>query len=176
METDAASEVKRECPSIMFLAQSWNRSIKAICGVERPLIAREFGQLKMLRHRLGEVTVEVISWTLDHWHSFSLLTRDEAGLPCAPPTPHIGFLLAHHDVARQMWVQSIAEEEALKRQKELQAQPITPPEGYYFWHGNLVPIPESPEAKAARQAEQLAMYSAFLAELEEQRTKADQDG
>ena len=167
MESSALSEMKSECPSVIVLAQLWNRHIKTIYGDERPLMGKEFGQLKTLRSKLGALTGEVISWTLDNWHSFSLETRDEVGLPCAPPTPHIGFLLKHHEIARRMWVQSIADEKALKEREKLRAQPVTPPEGYYFWKGELVPIPESPEEREARLAKQYAMGQAFLAELEE---------
>lgn len=162
METMELLKPNAECPPVMVLARSWNMIIKAIYGFERQMGAKEFGQLKTLRSRLGKIASEVMGWTLNNWHGFSLQAREEAGLPCTPPTPHIGFLLAHHDTARRMWLQSVANENAIK-QKELSAQP-KPETVASLSHGAAWSIylkTETPKKRAQRLAIQ---YSYFMAE------------
>jgi hypothetical protein len=79
METDELTKQKPECPPVMVLAQTWMRSVKERFGAGKHLTAKEFGQLKMLRRFLGEVTSQVIDRTLADWSHFALKARDEAG-------------------------------------------------------------------------------------------------
>ena len=55
--------------------------------------------MKLLRNVLEDITGEVMLWALENWAQFSQKAKSAAGLPCAPPNPHIGFLLAHCQVA-----------------------------------------------------------------------------
>jgi hypothetical protein len=99
MDTDEMPK-KGKC-SVPCLAVLWQTSIARL-SVEtekKPLTPRQFGQLKLLRNGLGDITWAVIDWALNNWWWFSQAARACAGLPCAPATPHIGFLLAHYDVA-----------------------------------------------------------------------------
>jgi hypothetical protein len=86
--------------SVPFLAGVWQwRMARLREGIERPLAGKEFGQLKQLQKYLGDLTWDVIDWVLENWWAFSQQAKMDAGLPCAPAEPHIGFLLAHCDVA-----------------------------------------------------------------------------
>jgi hypothetical protein len=95
---DMSQEIKRSVP---FLAQVWQVNLGAMSGVveQKPLTPRQFGQLKLLRNILEDITLDVMLWVLENWTCFSQKAKSNAGLPCAPPHPHIGFLLAHCDVA-----------------------------------------------------------------------------
>jgi hypothetical protein len=66
---------------------------------QKPLTPKQFGQLKLLRNILEDITLDVMLWAFENWTLFSLEAKRCAGLPCAPANPHIGFLLAHCDVA-----------------------------------------------------------------------------
>ena len=88
--------------SVMALASLWKWYVKTIFKVDKSLTAKEFGQLKMLRRDLRDATPDVIERTLHNWLLFSSEARANAGLPCSPATPHIGFLLAHCDTAANL--------------------------------------------------------------------------
>jgi hypothetical protein len=82
------------------LARAWQTHVRTLYGpTEKPLTPREIGQLRLLRKSLGTLTGQVIYWALNNWSNFSKVARAHAGLLSAPTAPHIGFLLAHHDVA-----------------------------------------------------------------------------
>lgn len=66
---------------------------------QKALTQKERGQLKMLANVLGPLTNEVIGWAVANWWKFASKAQTEAGLPCFPGQPHIGFLLAHCAVA-----------------------------------------------------------------------------
>jgi hypothetical protein len=93
-----SQKIKRSVP---FLAQVWQVNMMAMSGVfqQKPLTPKQFGQLKLLRNALEDITLDVMLWALENWTVFSQKAKSNAGLPCAPPNPHIGFLLAHYDVA-----------------------------------------------------------------------------
>lgn len=89
-----------EGQSVPVLAALWQSRKKTLFGgVEKPLTPKEFGQLTMLRKHLGNVTSDVLDWALNNWAQFSYEARVQAGLSCAPDTPHIGFLLVYHPAA-----------------------------------------------------------------------------
>jgi hypothetical protein len=76
----------------MLERHSWQTCVK-------PLIAKERGQLKMLANGLGPRTREVMAFAIEHWNRFAMTAASYAGLATYPERPHIGFLLAHYDVA-----------------------------------------------------------------------------
>jgi hypothetical protein len=60
---------------------------------------KERGQLKSYITKAGEHAAAAMGWALDNWGSFSFEAKKRSGLLTAPDRPHIGFLLAHYDVA-----------------------------------------------------------------------------
>jgi len=162
MQSSPVSEERIECPSVIVLAQSWNRIIKSIYGDERPMMAKQFGQLKTLRSRLGALTNEVISWSLNNWQCFALQAKEEACLPCAPPTPHIGFLLAHHDTARRMCMQAISYEKQLAEQEQYVAEPTKDPE-HLMSHEAAWMIYLKSETASMRSKRKAVQHSYYLA-------------
>jgi hypothetical protein len=107
MATVEVPKQKSGGQSVPVLAALWQSRIKVSFGnVEKPLTRREFGQLKMLKERLGEATSKAIDWALSNWGKFAAKAAAEAGTGVWPATPHIGFLLTHHGVALEL--QSIA--------------------------------------------------------------------
>jgi len=100
MTTNEMTNEQSESQSVSVLAALWQSRKKTLFGgVEKPLTPKEFGQLKLLRKSLGDVTSRVIDWALNNWRLFSYEVRVQAGLSCAPATPHIGFLLVYHAAA-----------------------------------------------------------------------------
>ena len=99
MTTSEVAQQKSEGQSVPVLAALWKARVKMIFNAEKPLTHREFGQLKMLRDRLGDTATEVLDWALNNWSRFSIEATARTGLLSAPPVPHIGFLLAHYDVS-----------------------------------------------------------------------------
>lgn len=95
---DMSQKMNRSVP---FLAQMWQANMARMSGgvEQKPLTPRQFGQLKLLRNGLEDITWDVMQWVLENWTRFSQEAKRAAGLPCAPANPHIGFLLAHYDVA-----------------------------------------------------------------------------
>ena len=95
---DMSQKMNRSVP---FLAQMWQANMARMSGVveQKPLTPRQFGQLKLLRNGLEDITWDVMQWVLENWTRFSQEAKRCAGLPCAPSNPHIGFLLAHCNVA-----------------------------------------------------------------------------
>lgn len=92
---------------------------------QKTLTQKERGQLKMLANALGSRTHEVMDWAVANWTDFTWKAMDVAGLRASPCQPHIGFLLAHCDVAVNR-MQAIAEakkreDERLKGQLQAQA-------------------------------------------------------
>ena len=99
MKVCAVSEDDNFSPSVPAIGSFWACYLKASLGIVSELTPKQFGQLKRLRTLFGSVTCPLISRTIDNWSRFAVQTKWSAGLPSAPATPHIGFLLAHCDVA-----------------------------------------------------------------------------
>jgi hypothetical protein len=100
MTTHVVAKQKNDAQSVPILAMHWQSRVKQeFPSVETSLTARHFGQLKLLRRGLGSLTAEVIDWTVNNWWQFSHDAMWKAGLSSRSPTPHIGFLLKHYDVA-----------------------------------------------------------------------------
>jgi hypothetical protein len=106
MEKLHMPEIKR--PTVPFLAVTWHKLTLGPSGdINKVLAPREYGQLKMLRNILEDVTVFVMVWVTSNWRVFTLRTVNSKGLLSAPNTPHIGFLLAHHAVAVNMMQETV---------------------------------------------------------------------
>lgn len=79
------------------LANIWRSNVKRTFGVTpKAFTPKEFGQMKQLRNNLGELTSELIRWSISNWSVLCLDATASAGLPSTPNNPHIGFLLAHY--------------------------------------------------------------------------------
>jgi hypothetical protein len=73
---------------------------------------KEKAQLKTLRLRVGEENIRpFLLWSIEHWMQFGDKAKSEKGLFNYPTVPLIGFLLAHHSVAHNLWLQSIAKKQ-----------------------------------------------------------------
>jgi hypothetical protein len=102
---DNSQEMKKESK----LAKRWQARLSEISGnPPKPLTAREAGQLKLLYRGLGVETQKLVDYAIDNWWNFSHEAMYSAGLSSCPNTPHIGFLLAHHDVAMNMMIKAQA--------------------------------------------------------------------
>lgn len=97
---EAQSETPERQP-VVRLGLFWQACVAepSRMAPQRPLSAKEMGQLKQLRNYLGKETENVIGWAVDNWPRFAWRARAEAGLPSHPGNPHIGFLLKHHAIA-----------------------------------------------------------------------------
>jgi hypothetical protein len=80
---------------VRFLAGLWEQH------TGRHLTPKELGQLRDLKQALGDFTRDVIAWMFDavNWWRFCQQVRAESRLHSAPPYPHVGFLLKHHNRA-----------------------------------------------------------------------------
>jgi hypothetical protein len=97
-----ATKQKSVSSSVPALAGLWRSRVEAPFTFTKPLTPREFGQLKTLRNRLGDLTGQVMEWALNNWGSFAPQAAIEAGSGQWPIHPHIGFLLVHHTVALKL--------------------------------------------------------------------------
>ena len=105
MEKVRMSETKK--PTVPFLAETWHKLTTGPVGGVPKFTPREYGQFKMLRNRLEDVTVFVIVWAAANWRVFSQRAMYERGLSSAAAKPHIGYLLAHYDVAVNMMHETV---------------------------------------------------------------------
>lgn len=92
-----------EGQSVPVLAALWQSRMETLFGVKKPLTPKEFGQLKLLRKRLGDVTSKAIDLALNNWGSFATKAAVETGTGLWPVHPHIGFLLTHYAVALELY-------------------------------------------------------------------------
>ena len=114
MEPEKAEITIADRQPVIRLASFWQSCVAAntLAAPERPLSAKEMGQLKQLRKYLGEETKNVIGWAVDNWWTFAHLARAEAGLCSQPAQPHIGFLLAHCATAVNIMAKTVPEQVA----------------------------------------------------------------
>jgi hypothetical protein len=97
-------------------------------GYQKPLTMKERGQLKYLHQCLGPVTRDVIEYAITQWAQFTY--KAAFGVSSYPFQPHVGFLLAHHEVAVNLLmpvkvVQSISE--PMPQRTPPPVTPIEPP-------------------------------------------------
>jgi hypothetical protein len=125
---------------------------------QKPLTQRERGQLKTLANLLGPETKEIITFALTNWDVIGKTTESWGMSPAYPARPHIGFLLAHCDVALHLMRESIAEKqkkaeaEAQAKAEALKTKPVPKPEH----------LPMTPEQKAAAYKEFLEQKAAGM--------------
>lgn len=69
-------------------------------GFVREFTIEQRGRLRMLVKAVGglEVAARTVAWSCGNWGSFVATT----GLRRTPPRPHVGFLLAHAELAVNM--------------------------------------------------------------------------
>ena len=73
-------------------------------GFQKTFTNKEIGQMKLLRLGAGEVSPSVVRYMILKWGRFTWNTKIAKDLKSVPAKPHLGFALAHYEVA----VQSIA--------------------------------------------------------------------
>ena len=105
MKICTVSEADKFSPSVPAIGSFWIQHLNASLGTVSELTPKQFGQLKRLRAIFGCVTWPLISRTIDNWWGFAVAAKLSAGLPSAPAKPHIGFLLAHCEVAANLMYQ-----------------------------------------------------------------------
>jgi hypothetical protein len=113
------------------LAIAWKKAVAGDGGdFVKDLTQKELGQLKQLMAKVGSDTPQLIAWALPHWPDFAFSVRHQKDLKSSPSEPHLGFLLAHHDVAMNLYLQSIAEpkSEPKPRPKIVSAPTVEKPE------------------------------------------------
>jgi hypothetical protein len=95
------------------LGDRWQSRLKEIYPQDwqKPLTAKERGQLKDLANVLGASTNEAIEWTIRNWSKFASSVSIGVSLSY-PSKPQIGFLLVHCAVAMNL----------MRRQAELAAK------------------------------------------------------
>jgi len=103
-------------PRTSSLCDLWISELKAVAGERsvRPLTPKERGQLKNIANGIGANTKQVIVFAIRNWPRFAPKAADCAGLSAWPDSPHVGFLLAHFDVAINM-LQPIAATAAIDK-------------------------------------------------------------
>ena len=99
MTTNNVVKEKPKLQSVQDLAHSWKSHMNVIYEIEKPLTPKEFGQLKNLRDKLGDLTGEVLDHTLKSWPTFCDRIKLDKALSFAPSVPNIGFLLVHAGTA-----------------------------------------------------------------------------
>jgi hypothetical protein len=94
---------------VVSLGGYWKQTLSSAQDgkYQKALTNKDLGQLKMLSNKLGEITVPVIDYCLHNWAKFAEKAKNAKGLATYPIQPHVGYLLAHHDVAVNL-LQSIA--------------------------------------------------------------------
>lgn len=113
------------------LAMVWKRRVHEVLGgFVKDLTGKELGQLKQFLQKVGEQSPDVLQYAISNWGKFVFEAKSAKGLSAGPEKPHIGFLLAHHDIAVNLMngpVQLIAEKVAPKAKVE-DATPEVPAE------------------------------------------------
>ena len=101
MKPSWISKTDPEKYPVRFLGDIWQQQMKAKFGAERPFTDKEWGQLKVLRQRLGELAQPLIRWIVDpvNWWHFCQEVRAGWKMPFIPDYPDVGFLLGRRGVA-----------------------------------------------------------------------------
>ncbi len=105
------------------LAMAWKRHIHEVCGgFVKDLTGKDLGQLKQLLQKLGDASPYALQYAIRNWGKVCFEAKSVKGLSAAPEKPHIGFILAHHDVVMNLMnnsVQSIAKKVVPKPKIEI---------------------------------------------------------
>jgi hypothetical protein len=97
-----AAKIDSKQYPIRFLASIWQQRMKAKFPLaERSFTSKEFGQMKVLKLRVGDLTQPLIEWIVDplNWWYFCQEVRAGWKTLFVPDYPHIGFLLGRRGVA-----------------------------------------------------------------------------
>lgn len=91
------------------LSMAWKRMFSEKYEVyAKDFTHKEVGQMRQYLQKTGELAPKVMEFVLKNWVSFVLEAKYHKGLNTTPERPVIGFLLQHHDVAVNLYLQSIA--------------------------------------------------------------------
>jgi hypothetical protein len=78
----------------------------------KALSPRELGQIKALFRKTGMISRWMMDFAFQYWDVFTAEVISSTGFVACPPHPHIGYLLAHRDVAISLMVElGIVEQE-----------------------------------------------------------------
>jgi hypothetical protein len=87
------------------LATYWQTQMSLYKGTASlPLTPRELGQIKTLFLKTGMLSRRLITFAFQHWEPFTAEVMSTTGSTACPPHPHIGYLLAHRDIAVSLMV------------------------------------------------------------------------
>jgi hypothetical protein len=87
------------------LATYWQTQMSLYKGTASPpLIPREIGQIKTLFRKTGMLSRRLITFAFQHWEQFTAEVMSTTGFTACPKHPHIGYLLAHRDIAVSLMV------------------------------------------------------------------------
>lgn len=101
----------------------WKSKVAEYTGFfHQSLTHKEVAQLKRLGKLLGEQVEPVIAHTIENWKTFGSYAKSQAGLQTYPKSPHIGFFLAHHAAAWELYL----EFQSIGKNKEKQSQSLEP--------------------------------------------------
>jgi hypothetical protein len=87
------------------LAVYWQQKMyMLIKSSPEALSPKQAGQLKQLLRRLGPYAKPVVDYAFASWAKFTAQVIHSKALATCPDIPHIGFLLAHSDVAIDLMI------------------------------------------------------------------------
>ena len=69
---------------------------------QKALDAKEKGQLRQVKKHVGELVMPLIDYVIPHWYEFCLAVRKATGTKSSPDQPHVGYFLAHYEIALQL--------------------------------------------------------------------------
>ena len=97
----------------LTLATYWQTQMSLYNGTALlPLTFREIGQINTLWRKTGMLSKRMITFAFRHWAQFTADVMSTTGSTTCPKHPHIGYLLAHRDIAVSLMVKlNIVDEE-----------------------------------------------------------------
>ena len=90
-------------PKIPLAAHVWRKHLaKSLNQSIGPLTPQQYGQLKLLRDKVGDALLPLIEYAIHNWEVFAKKASSQAGYSVPPAVPTISFLLKHHRIALQL--------------------------------------------------------------------------
>lgn len=106
--TSAPQFGKLPVPTVPNLAFVWMKHVKTTTKSSvGKLSAMEYGQLKILRGKLGPAALGVLEYAVQNWSTFGAEVVLQAEYPAAPSIPDIGFLCKFRVVALKVAYQAL---------------------------------------------------------------------
>ena len=104
-------------PTGFRLGERWQTCVAEMNGGkwQKQLTKKERGQLKQMADKLGPRTSDVMAYAIRNWRDFSGSAAERDGVASYPMEPHIGFLLAHCQVAVHRMEEIVKAEVATKQ-------------------------------------------------------------